>query len=180
MPSVPGAAAPAKRAADHAAGDGPRSGFAEIHPRQQEEIRLWLRLLSLTNAIEAEVRQRLRRRFGVTLPRFDLMAQLDRCLDGMSLSELSKRMMVSNGNITGLVGTLVASGHVERRTDADDRRARVVRLTPLGRRAFAKMAAEHRAWISQMLGDVDAADLARLSRLIEKTKTSVLRESSAK
>jgi DNA-binding MarR family transcriptional regulator len=177
---MPGAAALARRADDEAPPAGSRFGVAEINPRQRQEVRLWLRLLSLTNAIEAEVRQRLRRRFGVTLPRFDLMAQLERSSDGMSLSELSKRMMVSNGNITGLVETLVVSGHVERRTHANDRRARVVRLTPLGRRTFAKMAAEHRTWISQMLCDISGTDLATLSRLIEKTKTSVLKESSAK
>ena len=154
-----------------------RSAAAEDGIRQQEEVRLWLRLLSLTNMIEGEVRQQLRRRFDVTLPRFDVMAQLARSPDGMSLSELSKRMMVSNGNITGLVETLVVSGHVERRTDSEDKRARVVCLTPLGRRSFARMAAEHTTWISQMLREVSGADLAALSRLIEKTKASVLKES---
>src|SRR5947209_20372095 len=130
--------------------------------------------------IECEMRQMPRRRFGATLPRFDLMAQLARSAEGMSLSELSKRMMVSNGNITGLVDTLVASGHVERRTDAEDKRARVVRLTPLGRRSFAKMAAEHKTWISQLLGDVRGADLAALSQLIEKTTASVIEGSEPK
>jgi DNA-binding MarR family transcriptional regulator len=149
----------------------------EGETRQQEEIRLWLRLLSLTNMIEGEVRQQLRRRFDVTLPRFDVMAQLARSPDGMSLSELSKRMMVSNGNITGLVETLVVSGHVERRTDSDDKRARVVRLTPLGRRSFSKMAAEHKTWVSNMLREVSGADIAALSRLIDKTKASVLKGS---
>ena len=157
-----------------------RPVVAEGETRQQEEIRLWLRLLSLTNMIEGEVRQRLRRRFDVTLPRFDVMAQLARSPDGMSLSELSKRMMVSNGNITGLVETLVVSGHVERRTDSEDKRARVVRLTPLGCRFFAKTAAEHKTWISQMLREVSAADIAALSRLIEKTKASVLKGNGQK
>jgi DNA-binding MarR family transcriptional regulator len=152
----------------------------ESELRQQEELRLWLRLLSLTNMIESEVRQRLRRRFGATLPRFDVMAQLARSPDGMSLSELSTRMMVSNGNVTGLVDTLVSSGHVERRTHCDDKRARIVRLTPLGRRFFAKMAAEHKSWISQLFRDVGGADLATLSRLAEKTKASVLEASEPK
>jgi DNA-binding MarR family transcriptional regulator len=156
------------------------SPVAADEQRQQEEVRLWLRLLSLTNMVESEVRQRLRRRFGVTLPRFDVMAQLARSPDGMSLSELSTRMMVSNGNITGLVDTLVSSGHVERRTDAQDKRARIVRLTPLGRRSFMKMAAEHKSWISQLFRDVSAADLATLSRLAEKTKASVAQGSEPK
>jgi DNA-binding MarR family transcriptional regulator len=173
---MPGSAVLAKRATGSPQ-PSLRSVGAEGGTRQQEEVRVWLRLLSLTNMIEGEVRQRLRRRFAVTLPRFDVMAQLARSPDGMSLSELSKRMMVSNGNVTGLVETLVASGHVERRTDSDDKRARVVRLTPLGRRFFSRMAAEHKIWISHMLRDVSGADLAALSRLIDKTKASVLKGS---
>jgi DNA-binding MarR family transcriptional regulator len=177
MVSRLGAAALASREEDHPRRPTSLSSASveEIDLRQQDELRLWLRLLSLTNLIEGEVRQRLRRRFGVTLPRFDVMAQLARSADGMSLSELSKRMMVSNGNITGLVDTLVASGHVERRTDAEDRRARVVRLTALGRRSFSRMAVEHKAWISQLLAEVSGADLAALSRSVERAKASVVR-----
>ena len=176
---MPGSRALARRAEDRPGRAAP-GALATRDVRQQEETRLWLRLLSLTNLIEAKIRQRLRHRFGATLPRFDVMAQLARCADGMSLSELSKRMMVSNGNTTGLVDTLVASGHVERRTDAEDKRARLVRLTPLGRRSFTKMAAEHKTWISQLLGEVGSADLALLSRLIEKAKASAVRGSAQK
>jgi DNA-binding MarR family transcriptional regulator len=174
MRSMPGSAVLVRRGAASPQASL-RSVGTEGGMRQQEEVRLWLRLLSLTNIIEGEVRQQLRRRFDVTLPRFDVMAQLARSPDGMSLSQLSKRMMVSNGNVTGLVETLVASGHVERRTDSEDKRARVVRLTPLGRRFFSRMAAEHKTWLSQMLREVSGADLAALTRLIEKTKASVLK-----
>ena len=89
------------------------------------------------------MRRRLRNRFDVTLPRFDLMAQLEKAPDGMTLSDLSKRMMVSNGNLTGLVERLVASGHLDRRTSEGDRRAQVISLTGLGRAEFCAMAAEH-------------------------------------
>ncbi|MGY4378037.1 DNA-binding MarR family transcriptional regulator [Bradyrhizobium sp. i1.3.6] len=91
-----------------------------------EELRLWLRLLTCTTLIEGEVRGRLRQRFDVTLPRFDLMAQLDKAPDGMTLSDVSKRMMVSNGNVTGLVERLVESGHLDRRTSETDRRVQVI------------------------------------------------------
>ncbi|MGY4334618.1 DNA-binding MarR family transcriptional regulator [Bradyrhizobium sp. LB7.2] len=103
-----------------------------------EELRLWLRLLTCTTLIEGEVRGRLRQRFDVTLPRFDLMAQLDKAPDGMTLSDVSKRMMVSNGNVTGLVERLVESGHLDRRTSETDRRVQVIRLTKLGRAEFRK------------------------------------------
>jgi DNA-binding MarR family transcriptional regulator len=138
-----------------------------------DELRLWLRLLTCTTMIEGEVRSRLRERFDVTLPRFDLMAQLDKAPDGMTLSDVSKRMMVSNGNITGLVERLVQSGHVDRRTSEVDRRVQVIRLTKSGRAEFRKMAAEHEIWIADMFSDLGEKDVRELMRLLGKTKLSV-------
>ncbi len=145
---------------------------AEAPEHHRDELRLWLRLLACTNLIEGEVRRRLRERFDVTLPRFDLMAQLDRAPDGMTLSDLSKRMMVSNGNVTGLVERLVESGHVDRRASAQDRRAQVIRLTRDGRVAFRAMAAEHEAWIADLFGDLARDERADLMRLLARTKLS--------
>src|SRR5919206_1443586 len=122
----------------------------ELPEDHGDELRLWLRLLTCTNLIESEVRSRLRERFDVTLPRFDLMAQLDKAPEGLTLSDLSKRMMVSNGNMTALVERLVASGHLARRTSDNDRRAQVVSLTGVGRAEFRAMAAEHELWIAEM------------------------------
>jgi DNA-binding MarR family transcriptional regulator len=140
-----------------------------------DELRLWLRLLTCTTLIEGEVRRRLRDRFGVTLPRFDLMAQLDRAPDGMTLSDASKRMMVSNGNLTALVERLVASGHLKRRTSKSDRRAQVISLTALGRAEFRAMAAEHEGWIAEMFGDLARAEREELMRLLAKAKASARR-----
>src|SRR5436305_6410602 len=105
----------------------------ELPEDHGNELRLWLRLLTCTNLIESEVRSRLRERFDVTLPRFDLMAQLDKAPDGMMLSHVSKRMMVSNGNVIGLVERLVESGHLHRRISEQDRRVQVIRLTIISR-----------------------------------------------
>ncbi|MBS0529796.1 MAG: MarR family transcriptional regulator, partial [Proteobacteria bacterium] len=132
---------------------------AEHSDDHGDELRLWLRLLTCTTLIEGEVRGRLRERFDVTLPRFDLMAQLDKVPDGMTLSDISKRMMVSNGNITGLVERLVQSGHVDRRTSESDRRVQVIRLTKSGRVEFRKMAAEHEIWIADMFADLGEKDV---------------------
>ncbi len=137
-----------------------------------DELRLWLRLLTCTNLIEGEVRRRLRERFDVTLPRFDLMAQLDKAPDGMTLSDISKRMMVSNGNVTGLVERLVESGHLDRRTSETDRRVQVIRLTRTGRAEFRKMAAEHELWIASIFSELSAKDVQDLMRLLGKTKVS--------
>jgi DNA-binding MarR family transcriptional regulator len=140
-----------------------------------DELRLWLRLLTCTTLIEGEVRSRLRARFDVTLPRFDLMAQLDKAPDGMTLSDVSKRMMVSNGNVTGLVERLVVSGHLDRRTSVTDRRVQMIRLTKVGRAEFRKMAAEHETWIADMFSELTPKEVRELMRLLAKTKGSAQR-----
>jgi DNA-binding MarR family transcriptional regulator len=137
-----------------------------------DELRLWLRLLTCTTMIEGEIRGRLRERFDVTLPRFDLMAQLDKAAQGMTLSDLSRRMMVSNGNLTGLVERLVESGHLARRTSSVDRRAQVVSLTDLGRAEFRVMAGEHETWIAEMFAGLTRRDIEDLMRLLGKAKSS--------
>jgi DNA-binding MarR family transcriptional regulator len=139
----------------------------------KDELRLWLRLLTCTTMVETEVRRRLRDKFDVTLPRFDLMAQLERAPHGITLGEMSKRMMVSNGNVTGLVERLVESGHLERTALPTDRRVQVVKLTPAGRRAFAAMAKAHAAWIAELFGDLTGEDIDALLNGLAKLKASV-------
>src|SRR5215475_11975201 len=103
----------------------------------KDELRLWLRLLTCTNLVEAAIRKRLAEEFDTTLPRFDLLAQLHRAPDGMTLGELSRRMMVTNGNVTGLVERLVKSGHIKRSPLATDRRVQIVKLTAKGHTYFS-------------------------------------------
>ncbi len=139
----------------------------------RDELRLWLRLLTCTTLIEAEVRGHLRERFDVTLPRFDLMAQLERAPLGLTLGELSRRMMVSNGNITGLAERLVESGHIVRVAHPTDRRVSYVKLTETGREEFARMAAAHADWIADLLGGLTAEDRRALLDLLGRLKQSV-------
>lgn len=133
----------------------------------RQRLRLWIRLLRTTRALEAELRERLRVQFSATLPRFDVMAALDRSDEGMSLTRLSRHLMVSNGNVTGLIDRLVAEGHVERIPDLDDRRATIVRLTPAGRAAFADMARAHQRWIDEALSPLPEERLEELIALFE-------------
>lgn len=136
------------------------------------ELRLWLRLLTCATLIETEVRRRLHRQFKETLPRFDLMAQLDKAPAGMTLGELSQRMMVSNGNVTGLVERLLAAGLLDRRPAANDRRAQMVSLTAEGRRAFRAMARAHENWIAAAFAELNREEMDALMRLLAKTKRS--------
>jgi DNA-binding MarR family transcriptional regulator len=145
---------------------------AERPDDHKTELRLWLRLLTCTTLIENEVRRRLRDNFDITLPRFDLLAQLDRTPNGMTLGELSQRMMVSNGNITGLVDRLVAQGLILRRPAPNDRRVQIVSLTAEGRRFFRAMARENADWIGQIFADLSSSDMASLMASLAKTKLS--------
>ena len=150
---------------------------SKVSERPQDhrtELRLWLRLLASSNLIEAEIRQRLRERFNTTLPRFDLLAQLERVEDGLLLGDLSRRMMVSNGNVTGLAERLAKSGLIERNTREADRRAVRVRLTAKGRRVFGEMAAAHAEWIAELFGDLTEEEQKALWARLGKLKGSVL------
>jgi DNA-binding MarR family transcriptional regulator len=139
----------------------------------RDQLRLWLRLLSCSTLIEGEIRRRLRERFGATLPRFDVMAQLERAPDGLTLGELSERLMVSNGNVTGVVERLVAHGHVRRVPLPTDRRVAHVHLTDAGRAAFGEMAREHAEWIAELLGGLSVEEAHALSGLLEQLKQTL-------
>jgi DNA-binding MarR family transcriptional regulator len=143
----------------------------------EAELRLWLRLFTCTTLMEGEIRRRLRDTFNVTLPRFDMMAQLDRAPAGMTLGELSRRMMVSNGNVTGLAERLVAQGLLERRPSPTDRRAQFVNLTAEGRRTFRAMARTHENWIAEMFADLSADEIEKLMALLARAKQSARKAS---
>ena len=136
------------------------------------ELRLWLRLLTCTTLIENEVRRRLREEFDLTLPRFDLLAQLDRTPNGMTLGELSQRMMVSNGNITGLVDRLVEQGLIRKKPSPTDRRVQIVSLTAEGRRSFRTMARANADWVGEIFADLGQGDIELLMGLLAQCKKS--------
>ena len=131
-------------------------------PADHLDVKVWLRLLACSTQIEQEIRQRLSQRFGTTLPRFDYLAQLERHAEGLRMSELSRCLMVTGGNVTGLTDALVAEGWVDRSADPQDGRSWRVRLTPKGRREFKAMAAEHEGWLRELFAGVATADKQRL------------------
>jgi DNA-binding MarR family transcriptional regulator len=146
---------------------------ARIPEGDHVSLRLWLRLLTCTATIERQVRERLRDRFDITLPRFDMMAQLDRTPKGLKMSELSRRLMVTGGNVTGLTDQLVAEGLVVRRGIPGDRRAYNVRLTPKGKRQFDAMAVEHEGWIIDLLGEIPADEREALYESLGHLKSAI-------
>lgn len=147
--------------------------LADAPAGQKDALRLWLRLLTCTNLVEAEIRRRLRAGFDTTLPRFDLLAALDRAPEGLTLGEVSRRMMVSNGNVTGLAARLEAEGLIERRLDAEDRRAVRLSLTVRGRREFARQSRAHESWIAELLGQLAPEEREALHGLLGQAKSSI-------
>ena len=133
----------------------------------KQRLRLWIRILRAARAIEAEVRERLRVEYGVTLPQFDVMAALERKPNGMTMTELSRFLMVSNGNVTGIIDRLVKDRLVTRQPTAQDRRALIVRLTPRGLKDFTAMAKAHQGWVDALLSDFDAAETDVLIRHLD-------------
>ena len=143
---------------------------AQSHSEHPEALRLWLRLLTCTQLVEKQVRNHLREQFDTTLPRFDLMAQLQRNPDGLKMNELSRRMMVTGGNVTGITDQLVAEGLVQRLEVDGDRRAYRVRLTAQGRKTFDDMAKQHEEWIVSSFEVLTAKEVDALYKLLGKVK----------
>jgi DNA-binding MarR family transcriptional regulator len=134
------------------------------------ELRLWVRLLRTVRPVEVELRRRLEREFGTTLPKFDVLAALARKPSGMTMTEVSRFLMVSNGNVTGLIDRLVADGLVVRVANEEDRRATFVRLTPKGRRRFTVMAEAHAGWLQEMLAGFGGQRSEALVALLDELK----------
>jgi DNA-binding MarR family transcriptional regulator len=145
----------------------------------KSRLRLWLRILSVSRTVEAELRERLRGA-DTTLPRFDVMAALHRAGNGLRMSELSAVLRVSNGNVTGIVDRLEAEGLAQRLPVEGDRRALLVRLTPAGASAFVDLAARHEAWVNELLGVVTAAEADHLIEQLQAVRTRLAhRETNA-
>jgi len=137
-----------------------------------KDLRLWLRMLACTNLIENHVRARLRSDFDITLPRFDLMSQLERSPQGLKMGELSKRMMVTGGNVTGITDQLVREGLVVREDSPKDRRAYIVKLTAEGRKSFRRMAEAHEDWMVGLFSGMSETQRDELYDLLAALKTS--------
>jgi DNA-binding MarR family transcriptional regulator len=152
---------------------------SRVHDAHHDALRLWLRLFTCTQLIERVIRARLRRDFNTTLPRFDLMAQLQRNPDGLKMGELSKRLLVTGANVTGITDQLVAEGLVKREAIEGDRRAFSVRLTPKGKRVFDTMAAAHERWVIELMAGMNDSKRNALYSLLGQFKRELRSEEKA-
>ena len=146
-----------------------------VDARDHLTLRLWLRLLTCTNLVEGHIRRDLRRDFDCTLPRFDLMAQLARVPEGLKMIELSRRLMVTGGNITGLADQLETEGLITRERVVDDRRATRLKLTPAGRQRFSEMASVHEGWVIDLFSTLSRDEQTQLMSLLGRLKAGLSR-----
>ena len=137
---------------------------------EKQRLRTWIRMLRTTRTIEARLREFLRANHDTTLPRFDVLAALYRAEEGLRMSALSKRLLVSNGNVTGIVDRLVSDDLVKRIDVEQDRRSTLVCLSPKGRASFARMADEHAALVSELFSDLGDRDMEVLADIFGRLK----------
>ena len=146
-------------------------GSAPDHSK--ESLSTWLRMLSCETVIEQRLRTLLRENFSVTLPQFDVLAELDRAGQPLTMSQLSKQLMVSNGNVTGVIDRLEKTGFAKRVRGEHDRRIQYIELTPKGRKEFDKIAAQHERWLADLLADLSLTEMSKLQDLLLKARESV-------
>jgi len=139
----------------------------------KESLRTWLRLLSCETVIEQHLRTLLRQNFSVTLPQFDVLSELERAGDPLTMSQLSKELMVSNGNVTGVIDRLEKTGFAKRVRAEHDRRVQFIELTSKGRKEFNKMASRHEKWVADLLSDLSMNEMDQLQNLLIKARQSV-------
>jgi len=150
--------------------------MADVDHRSKEALRTWLRLLSCETVIEQKLRSLFRINFSVTLPQFDVLSELERAGQSLTMSDLSRELMVSNGNVTGVIDRLEKSGLVSRTRAAHDRRIQYIDLTQKGAREFSRMAELHEGWVNDLLAELSLADMKKLQSLLLKTRSSAANE----
>lgn len=138
----------------------------------RERLRLWIRMLRASRVVENALRERLKREFDTTLPRFDVLATLSRQPEGMLMSDLSRFLLVSNGNVTGIVSRLAEDGLVARAQREGDRRTSIVRLTSRGEAEFRRMAAVHESWIGELFADIGEDEARHLSTVLNTFRSN--------
>ncbi len=141
--------------------------------RSKEAIRTWLRLLSCEGSVEQRVRSLFRNHFNVTLPQFDVLSELEHAGQPLTMSQLSTELMVSNGNVTGVIDRLEKANLVSRSRADHDRRIQYIQLTATGRKEFKEMAIHHERWVAELFSDLSLKDMKELQKLLLKTRESV-------
>lgn len=146
----------------------------ESASRQEDklELKVWLRFLSVFKIVESKLRTRLRSNFDISIPRFDVLAILHAHDGPMTMGELSSGLMVTTGNVTGIIDTLTGEGLVSKSTNPADRRSQMIEITPAGRKLFGRIAPALARWFEEAMSDMTTAEVKELQKLLGKFKIS--------
>lgn len=154
--------------------------MVEVNKNGREGLRLWLHLITLTTVVEKNIRRNLKSEFETTLPRFDILATLERAGKKMTMGDLTKKLLVSKGNVTGVVASLVKQGLLKRVRDEDDKRTHYLSLTPRGRKEFSKQAKAHQGWINDYFSGLEGGELSAMVDQLSKLKDTISKNHEGK
>lgn len=144
--------------------------------REKNIVRLWLRMLPVVAMVERRLRSRFREHFDITLPQFDVLAKLDQAQEPLNMTTLSRQLLVSGGNVTGVVDRLVRDGYVVRRPSPADSRVQLVALSDQGREAFSAMARAHAGWLAELFEDLGDAEVEQINELLTHAKSAIYQQ----
>lgn len=147
--------------------------MVEIKRNGRDSLRLWLQLITLTTVVEKKIRRNFKTEFETTLPRFDIMATLERSGQKMTMGELTKRLLVSKGNVTGVVASLEKQGLLKRERDLDDKRTHYLSLTVKGRREFEAQAKAHQGWVNDYFSGMEMGELSVMVEQLSRLKETI-------
>jgi DNA-binding MarR family transcriptional regulator len=142
------------------------------HSDNRLQLRVWFRLLTVFKMIEGKLRTRLRTKFDVSIPHFDVLAILDARKEPMTMGELSAGLMVTTGNVTGIVDTMIEEGLVTRSPNPADRRSHLIQITPVGHKMFSSIAPALAKWFEEAMSSMSKAEIVLLLELLGKFKKS--------
>ena len=148
----------------------------ESLPPSAHHRRTWLSLVRCFSSIERVLMQHFADEYNSSLPRYDVLTALALSPGGLTMGELASMLMVTKGNITGVVRRLKTDGLVRKVTSKVDRRVQSVTISAKGKRLWDKMHADYDRIISEILSGQSNKDLRALARFLEQTRVAVLKQ----
>lgn len=127
--------------------------------RRKIETRIWLSVLSIESNIFSKLNGALSAQFGISVAKFEFLAQIERYPDGISLSQISANLKVTSGNVSGLVRRLLADGLITKTMSLEDRRSFIAKFTPEGKELFDKANILHAETLAHCFAEVPLSEL---------------------
>lgn len=145
----------------------------ESLPEEAQHRRAWLGLVRCFSSIERVLMRRLSDEFNSSLPRYDVLTALALAPEALTMGELASMLMVTKGNITGVVARLKKEGLVRKAASETDRRVQSVTMTKKGRELWGAMHAHYDRTVAEVLSGQSREDLRALTQVLEATRLAI-------